>query len=211
MEPITSRPVEEYMQGLIPPRDAVLEEMEDFAKKNGVPIVGPLVGRVLYQLARLADAGRIFEMGSAIGYSTIWFARALRPGGKVYYTDASASNASRANDYAQRAGLGDRIEILTGNSLELIDQVEGEFDVIFNDVDKHFYPEVHRKAAGRVRVGGLFVTDNVLWSGRVADPSVNDDDTQGVRSFNKLLFADDRYYSTVVPLRDGLTVGLRVR
>jgi len=211
MEPIISGSVEAYMQGLIPPRDAVLEEMEEFAAQNRVPIVGPLVGRVLYQLARLVNAGRVFEMGSAIGYSTIWFARALRPGGKVYYTDGSPSNAAKANDYAKRAGVRERIEILTGNALDLIDQAEGEFDVIFNDVDKHYYPDVYRRAAGRVRTGGLFVADNVLWSGRVADPSVSDDDTKGVRSFNKLLFADDRYYSTVSPLRDGLAIGLRVR
>src|SRR5215831_14012145 len=185
MNGITLESVESYMRDLLPPRDPVVAEMEEFAKLHRVPIVGPMVGRFLYQLARLVDAGRIFEMGSAIGYSTIWFARALRPGGKVYYTDGSPSNASKANDYAKRAGVRDRIEILTGDSLDLIDQVEGEFDVIFNDVDKHYYPEVHRKAAGRVRVGGLFITDNVLWSGRVADSSVKDDDTEGVRSFNK--------------------------
>src|SRR5262245_2463499 len=211
MEPITLRSVEEYMLSLAPPRDTVLSEMEDFANTNLVPIVGPLVGRVLYQLARFVDARRVFEMGSAIGYSTIWFARALALHGKVYYTDGSPSNADKARDYAARAGVRDRIEILTGNSLDLIDQVEGEFDVIFNDVDKHYYPEVHRKAAGRVRVGGLFITDNVLWSGRVADRSVRDANTEGVRKFNESLFADDRYYSTIIPLRDGLTIGLRLR
>lgn len=211
MEPITPRSIEDYMHDLIPARTTVLEEMEVFANENRVPIVGPLVGRVLYQLARLVDAGRIFEMGSAIGYSTIWFARAVRPGGKVYYTDGSSANASKADDYAKRDGVRDRIEILTGNSLDLIDQVEGEFDVIFNDVDKHYYPEVHRKAAGRVRVGGLFVTDNVLWSGRVADRSDIDDNTEGVRSFNKMLFKDDRYHTTMIPLRDGVAIGLRVR
>src|SRR6267378_2900977 len=211
MEPITLHSVEEYMRGLIPPRDAVLEEMERFADRHDVAIVGPLVGRVLHQFARFVQAGRVFEMGSAIGYSTIWLARALRPGGKVYYTDGSSTNASKADDYAKRAGVRDRIEILTGNSLDLIDQVEGEFDIVFNDVDKHYYPEVYRKAAGRVRVGGLFVTDNVLWSGRVADRRVRDKDTEGVRAFNKLLFADERYYTTIIPLRDGVAIGLRVQ
>jgi predicted O-methyltransferase YrrM len=186
-------------------------EMEDFAKKNRVPIVGPMVGRFLHQLARFVDAERVFEMGSAIGYSTIWFARALKPGGKVYYTDGSQENASRARDYIKRAGVSDRIEILVGNALDLIDQVQGEFDVVFNDVDKDDYPAVYRKAANRVRIGGLFVSDNVLWSGRVADSSVKDKQTEGIRSFNKLLYADDRYYSTIMPIRDGVAVGLRVR
>ncbi|HYR90245.1 MAG TPA: O-methyltransferase [Terriglobia bacterium] len=211
MEPITIQPVEEYMYGLLPARDAVLVEMERNAKKNNVAIVGPAVGRLLYQLARSLNAGRVFEMGSAIGYSTIWWARAIKPGGKVYYTDGSSANAAQAEDYTKRAGVRDRIEILVGNSLDLIDQVKGDFDVVFNDVDKHYYPEVFRKAAGRVRVGGLLVTDNVLWSGRVADKSVKDRDTAGVRSFNKMLYADERYYTTIIPLRDGVAIGLRVQ
>jgi caffeoyl-CoA O-methyltransferase len=211
MNGITVESVEDYMRSLLPPRDPVVAEMEDFANKNRVPIVGPMVGRFLHQLARFVDAERVFEMGSAIGYSTIWFARALKPGGKVYYTDGSQENASRARGYIKRAGVSDRIEILVGNALDLIDQVQGEFDVVFNDVDKDDYPAVYRKAANRVRIGGLFVSDNVLWSGRVADSSVKDKQTEGIRSFNKLLYADDRYYSTIMPIRDGVAVGLRVR
>src|SRR5690349_366818 len=115
MDQITNRSVEEYMEELIPPRDAVLEEMEQYAKENRVPIVGPVVGRVLYQLARSVNARRVFEMGSAIGYSTIWFARAVSPEGKVYYTDGTAANAAKADSYAKRGGVRDRMEILTGN------------------------------------------------------------------------------------------------
>jgi predicted O-methyltransferase YrrM len=210
MNGITLESVEDYMRELLPARDSVLTEMEDFARRNRVPIVGPLVGRLLYQFAQFVRAGRVFEMGSAIGYSTIWFARALKPGGKVYYTDGSQENAAKAKEYIRRAGVADRVEILVGNALDLIDQVEGEFDVIFNDVDKDYYPAVYRKAANRVRKGGLLLSDNVLWSGRVADASVKDEKTEGVRTFNKLLYADERYYSTILPLRDGVAVGLRV-
>jgi caffeoyl-CoA O-methyltransferase len=210
MNGITLDSVEKYMRDLLPPRDPVIAEMEDFAKRHQVPIVGPMVGRLLYQLARFVNAGRIFEMGSAIGYSTIWFARALKPGGKVYYTDGSSENAERAKEYIRRAGVSDRIEILVGDALDLIERVEGEFDIVFNDVDKQDYPKVYRKTAHRVRGGGLLLSDNVLWSGRVADASVTDEKTEGVRSFNKLLYADDRYYSTILPLRDGVAVGLRV-
>jgi caffeoyl-CoA O-methyltransferase len=152
----------------------------------------------------------VFEMGSAIGYSTIWWAQAVGADGKVYYTDGSPANAEKADDYCRRSGVRDRVEILTGNSLELIDQVDGEFDIVFNDVDKHYYPEVFRKAAGRVRIGGLFITDNVLWSGRVADASINDPNTDAIRTFNRLLYADKRYFTTVAPLRDGVAVAMRV-
>ena len=211
MNGITLQSVEQYMYRLLPPRDAVLADMERVAEKNDVPIVGPAVGRLLYQLARFVNAGRVFEMGSAIGYSTIWWARGLRRGGKVYYTDGSSANAAQAEGYLQKAGVRDRVEILVGNALDLIDQVEGEFDIVFNDVDKHDYPEVFRKAAGRIRVGGLLVADNVLWSGRVADASVRDRDTTAIRSFNKMLFSDERFYSTIIPLRDGVAIGLRVQ
>jgi len=210
MNGITLESVENYMRDLLPSRDPVVAEMEDFAKRHRVPIVGPMVGRFLYQLARFVDAARVFEMGSAIGYSTIWFARALKPGGKVYYTDGSQDNAARAREYIKRTGVTDRVEILVGNALELIDRVEGEFDIVFNDVDKCDYPTVYRKAADRVRIGGLLLSDNVLWSGRVADAAVTDEYTEGVRSFNKLLYADKRYYSTILPLRDGVAVALRV-
>src|SRR5215831_16828104 len=136
MNGITLESVENYMRDLLPSRDPVLAEMEEFARLHRVPIVGPMVGRFLYQLARFVDAARVFEMGSAIGYSTIWFARALKPGGKVYYTDGSQDNAARARQYIKRTGVTDRVEILVGNALELIDRVEGEFDIVFNDVDK---------------------------------------------------------------------------
>ena len=211
MAGITTEAIDSYMHRLLPPRDSVLAEMEDEAKKKRIPIVGPAVGQFFYQLALLSKAERIFEMGSAIGYSTIWWARGLRPGGKVYYSDGDPENAAKAGEYLSRAGVRDRVEILIGNSLDLIDQVPGEFDIVFNDVDKHYYPEVHRKVAGRVRVGGLFVTDNVLWSGRVADSSIKDADTEGVRVFNEMLYSDDRYCPAIIPLRDGVAIGLRVR
>jgi caffeoyl-CoA O-methyltransferase len=211
MPGITTPSVEEYIYTLLPARDSVLSEMEDLASKDHIPIVGPAVGSLLGQLARLVNARRVFEMGSAIGYSTIWWARAVATDGKVYYTDGSSENANKAQQYISRAGVRDRVEILIGDSLDLIDQVEGEFDIIFNDIDKHDYPNAFQKAAHRVRIGGLLVTDNVLWSGRVADPAVKDRDTAGVRMFNKMLFSDTRFSSTMIPLRDGVSIGLRVR
>lgn len=211
MNGITRHDVENYMSGLVPPRDAVLAEMEDLAGRNRIPIIGPMVGTLCAQLARIHGAKRIFEMGSAIGYSTIWWARAVGAGGRVYYTDGSAENARQAETYLERAEVRDRVQILIGDALDLIDQIEGEFDIVFNDVDKEDYPRVFEKAAGRVRVGGLLVSDNALWYGRVADPNVIDPDTSGVRLFNKLLFSDPRYSASIVPLRDGIAIGLRVK
>ena len=210
MNGITNGSVEKYMHDLVPPRDPVLQEIEELAAEQRIPIVGPAVGRLLEQLARSIDAGRVFEMGSAVGYSTIWLARGVGAGGKVYYTDGSRDRARQAESYFHRAGIRERVEVMTGNSLDLIDETEGEFDVVFNDVDKHYYPEVYRRVRDRVRAGGLLVTDNVLWSGRVADPGVDDRDTAAIREFNELLYADESYLNTIVPLRDGVSIALRI-
>jgi len=208
---ITEPAIDKYIRSLIPERDPVLHEMEERASRDHIPIVGPVVGTLLSSLAKSIRAQRIFELGSAIGYSTIWLARALSAGGKIYYTDGDEKNAAAAEACFKLAGIQDRIEIRVGDALTHFNSVGGEFDFIFNDVDKHGYPDVYHKAAGRVRVGGFFVTDNTLWSARVIDPSVKDSDTQGVREFNRLLSGDSRFETTTLPLRDGVTVALRLR
>src|SRR5215216_3574776 len=209
MNGITDKDVERYIYELLPPRDEVIREMEEQARLRRIPIIGPAVARVLQQYALLIGARRVFEMGSAIGYSTIWLARAVGDGGKVYYTDGSEKNAEEARGYFERAGVADRIEVLVGNSLDLIDSVEGDFDLIFNDVDKHQYPDAFRKAVPRVRRDGLFITDNVLWSGRVARDD-KDEDTEGVREFNRLIYSSSDLYPTILPIRDGISVCLKL-
>jgi caffeoyl-CoA O-methyltransferase len=205
MEPITIPEVENYLYGVLPARDPVLAEMEGVAKEKNIAIVGPAVGRVLYQYARLIGARRIFEMGSAIGYSTIWLARALPAGGKVYYTDGDPQNAEKAKGYFERAGVPDRVEVLVGNALDLIQQVDGEFDLIFNDVSKQDYPRVFRLAVPRLRRGGLFISDNVFWSGRVGRPDP-DEKTRAILEFNRLIYSSPEVFVTLLPLRDGLAV-----
>lgn len=205
MSGITEAAVEKYLYGLLPERDAVLAEMERLAARRDIPIVGPAVGRVLYQLVQLIGARKIFEMGSAIGYSTLWLARAAGPGAIIYYTDGDAENAEQARAFFERAGVADRIRILVGNSLELIQQVSGEFDFIFNDVDKHDYPNVFRLAVPRLRRGGLFVSDNALWFGRVARRP-RDRETRAIQEFNRLLYSSPDLFPTILPLRDGLAV-----
>src|SRR5258707_3912560 len=136
--------VEEYLYQLLPERDAVIAEIEDYAAQNRVPIIGPAVARLMALLVEVSGAKRIFEMGSAIGYSTIWLARAAGPKGKVIYTDGDPEKARRAKDYFRRAGVAKRVEVHVGNALELVKKAPGKFDLIFNDIDKHQYPAALR-------------------------------------------------------------------
>jgi caffeoyl-CoA O-methyltransferase len=197
--------VEKYLETLLPKRDSILTEMERYAKKHDVPIIGPACGRLLYLLAQTSGAKRIFEMGSAIGYSTIWLARAAGPGAEIYYTDGSAENAKLAGQNLNRAGVSDRVQILVGDALLLLDEIGGLFDLIFIDVDKHQYPKAMQKAVPRLKSGGLLITDNVLWSGRVT-AKTKDVRTSSIQQFNRLVYSSDELFPVFVPLRDGVAV-----
>jgi len=199
--------VEEYIYELLPERDAVVGKMERYAEEHRVPIIGPAVARLLSLFAQVSGAKHIFEMGSAIGYSTIWLARAAGPKGKVHYTDGNPANAERAREYFRRAGVAKRINVQVGDALDLVRKTPGKFDLIFNDVDKHQYPDALRAALPKLRKGGLFITDNTLWSGKAARPAAADDaDTRGVRELNRLVYASKELYPVLIPLRDGVTV-----
>jgi caffeoyl-CoA O-methyltransferase len=203
--------VEEYLYSLLPKRDPVIQEIEEYAAKNRVPIIGPAVARLLCLFVQVSAAKRIFEMGSAIGYSTIWLARAAGPNSEIFYTDGNPENAKRAQDYFRRAGVAKRIKVQTGDALALVKKAPGKFDLIFNDVDKHQYPDAMRAALPKLKRGGLFITDNTLWSGKAARPAPADDKhTVGIQEFNKLIYASNQLYPVLIPLRDGVTVARKL-
>ena len=207
---ITAPAVDDYLFSLLPPRDDVLAEMEAQASERRIPIVGPAVARVMYQLALLIGAKTVFEMGSAIGYSTIWWARAVGKDGKVYYTDGDRKNAAEARKYFERAGVADRIIIGVGDALELISEQRQEFDIVFCDIDKTDYPRAMKLALPRLRRGGLFITDNVLWSGRVADAKNQEASTKAIRELNRALYENPGLFTTILPIRDGLAVAVKL-
>ncbi len=212
MPEITTPAIEKYVYDLLPPRDPVLRDMEAEAARRNIPIVGPAVGRFFYQLARMIAARNIFEMGSAIGYSTVWWARALGEGGRVVYTDSDRKNADEARRNFERAGVGDRVQIRIGDALELLSEEKPEsYDIIFNDVDKEDYPRVFRLAVPRLRQGGLFVSDNVLWHGSIVEPTrKNEASTRAILEFNQLLYHSPELFTTMLPLRDGVAVAMKI-
>jgi len=206
--------IDDYVQGLLPERDEVLRDMEDQALHRRIPIVGPAVGRFFYQLAQMVGAESVFEMGSAIGYSSIWWARAVGEAGRVVYTDGDPKNAEEARGYFQRAGVADRIQLRTGDALELLSEEKHQFDIIFCDVDKDDYLRALKLATPRVRKGGLFVADNTLWHGRVIAPPGSQEaempTTKAVLEFNRALNSSKEFFTTLLPLRDGVSVALKL-
>ncbi len=197
--------VEKYLSSLLPERDEVLADMERYAQERQIAIIGPDCGRLLYLLARISGAKRIFEMGSAIGYSAIWFARAAGSGAEIYCTDGDPANAELARKNFERAGVSKNIRFMTGEAVDLIDSTDGTFDIILIDVFKHQYPAALKKALPRLQSGGLLITDNVLWSGRVTHPP-QDDQTRGVLEFNRMIYSSPELFPVIVPLRDGVAI-----
>ncbi len=156
----------------------------------------------------MTSAKEVFELGSAIGYSTIWWARAVGEGGRVIYTDGDRKNADEARRYFDRAGVAQQITIKIGDALELLSEEKQPFDIIFNDVDKEDYPRVFKLAVPRLRKGGLFVTDNVLWSGKVAQKNPSEP-YQSDPGIQPLLYNSPDLFTTILPIRDGVAVAIK--
>ena len=202
--------IAEHLQRLAATRDPVLLKMERIAWRRSFPIIGPEVGALLCQLALISGARRILELGSGFGYSASWFARGLAKGGRITCIDTSEENAEEAAFYFARQGIQRRIRYLVGNALDLIDRLPGPYDIILNDVDKEDYPRILRKIVPRLRRGGILVTDNMLWNGRVVqgDKSAS---TRGVLQYTKMLYASKELLTTMLPIRDGVTISVKLR
>ncbi|HEX9780566.1 MAG TPA: O-methyltransferase [bacterium] len=203
--------VEAYLAGRAAHDDPVLTAMERQAAEEDFPIVGPQVGRLLMVLAGALGARRVAELGSGFGYSALWFAKALPDDGQVWLTDTSAARLKQAAGYARRAGSAGKIRMRRGDALALIRRMEGPFDIIFLDADKARYAEALEAALPKLRPGGLFIADNVLWSGKVASPDPNDDDTRGILAFTDRLLAHPHLKTAIVPVRDGVSISLNLQ
>ncbi len=213
---IVAPPIESYLRKLSSGDDEpVLLEMEALAEAEGFAIIGRLCGRVLEVLARSIDAKRIFEMGSGFGYSGYWFSRATGPGGEIHLTDMDPDNERKALDFLKRAGLDGPIEYHVGDAFDSFATVEGPFDIVYCDIDKHGYPQAWKEGREKVKVGGFYICDNMLWSGRVTGAADASDDgrpewTQAIAQTNEAIAADPDFRSFIVPLRDGVVVALRI-
>ncbi|HEX2235511.1 MAG TPA: O-methyltransferase [Actinomycetota bacterium] len=206
--------IERYLSRLAQVDDEpVVLEMEELAREKGFPIINRLCGQLLEVVARTAGARRIFEMGSGFGYSAYWFSRATGPGGEIHLTDTDPDNERMALEFLGRAGLGGPIQYHVGDAFQALERTSGEFDIVYCDIDKGDYPRAWDEGRKRVRIGGLYVCDNMLWSGRVTGEVEEDDRgwTDAIGATNRAIFEDPDWRSTIVPLRDGVVVAVRVR
>ena len=211
MEHLVDSSLESYLLHLQRTRDPVLADMEDRGEAAKFPIIGPLVGRLCQQVAQSVGARDVFEMGSGFGYSTWWFAQAVGDGGRVVHTDGDAQLSAEARAWMDKAGLATRVHYEVGDACEIIQKYPGPFDVVFIDIDKHAYPQALELARSRVRIGGYIICDNALWSGKVLAPaSKQDADTRGVVRYNKDACGAADLLTTIVPLRDGVALSLKV-
>lgn len=202
-----------YIGRLFAPEDDVLRELREESRRHGLPqiSIAPEVGKLLQVLLTAVGARRVLEIGTLAGYSTIWMARALPPGGRVVTLEIDANRAALAREFSRRAGLGDAVEVRVGIAGDALSRLaeEGEpFDACFIDADKESYPLYLRWARELVRPGGLILADNAFWRGAVLQEPPPDDDTLAIQDFNRHLARSPELCSTIIPIGDGLAVAV---
>jgi caffeoyl-CoA O-methyltransferase len=203
--------VQEYLIKLVPPREPEMQAMEKYARRTGFPIIGPAAGYLCYQLARAVGARSVFEMGSGYGYSTAWFAKAVSEngGGVVHHVVWDEKLSQKARGHLSRLGYDALVEYHVAEAIETLSHAPGDFDLIFNDIEKQDYPASIPVIKSKLRRGGILIIDNILWSGRIFDKKDRSRATEGVRSFTRLITHDPEWVVTLSPVRDGMIIAYR--
>jgi predicted O-methyltransferase YrrM len=204
--------VNQYLIELAQHGDPLLERLEAEARQTRFPIIGAAAGRFCYLVARLMKAQTVFELGSGFGYSTLWFAKAVRDngGGKVYHNVWHEDLSQKARKIFEEAGLSDLVEFHVGEAVAALRQTQGPFDLIFNDIEKEDYPASLPIIKQKLKVGGVLIVDNMIWQGRILNPDDKSEMTEGVRKLTQMVFNDPDFVPTLVPIRDGLLVAMKV-
>ena len=206
--------IERYLAGLNRFGSRVLDEIARGNQQRGLPLVDAEVGALLRVLASAVNASSILEIGTAIGYSGIWLAGALPPGGMLMTLEMNEERAREARDNFARAGLADRVSVIVGDANLKLAKLSGPFDLIFQDGDKQLYSPMLDRLVALLRPRGLLVTDNVLWDGEVAPGFVDTpkrpaEDTRAVAEYNVRVASDPDLFTAIVPLRDGVSISVK--
>src|SRR5215203_3393976 len=211
MATISYDKVQDYLASLVPPREPELQEMEKHAEKHNFPIIGPACGYYCYQLARMINAKSVFELGSGYGYSTAWFAKAVKEngGGIVHHTVWDDELSKQAKDHLSALGSADVVKFHNAEAVETLRQTEGPFDIIFNDIDKDGYPDSLPVIKEKLRHGGILIIDNMLWHGQTLDPNDHEKTTEAIRRFTRDVTSDLDWIVSLIPARDGMIVAYK--
>ena len=203
--------VQDYLASLVPPREPELQKMEEIASKNNFPIIGPACGYYCYQLARMIDAKSVFELGSGYGYSTAWFAKAVKEngGGVVHHTVWDDKLSEQVRRHLSALGLSDLVQFHNAEAVETLRQTTGPFDIIFNDIDKDGYPDSLPVIKEKLRHGGILIIDNMLWHGQTLDPNDHETTTEAIRRFTRDVTSDLDWIVSLIPARDGMIVAYK--
>jgi caffeoyl-CoA O-methyltransferase len=207
--------LERYMLSLVPQRSPVMERLEREAERDHVPIIGPYEGHLLYLLARMIQAREALELGTAIGYSALWLAAAVQPrGGQVITVERNPHMAARARANVKEAGYADVVSVVEGEAFDILNHLGGTFDFIFVDILRSFTdvesaPRLLEALLPHLRIGGLLVADNAL---HIGDPDSQGGTLteQGIREYNRRAAQKPELAVTVLPVRDGISIALRL-
>jgi len=203
--------LERYLDELVPERPSELQKMETYAAKHNFPIIGPASGQACYQIARMIKAQRVFELGSGFGYSTAWFARAVREngGGEVHHVVWDDELSQMAQDHLQTLGYSDLVTFHVSEAVQALQKTGGPFDLIFNDIEKPAYPASLAVIEEKLRPGGVLIIDNMVWNGRVWDKTEQSGTTQAIRQATEMLTTSSKWITSLLPIRDGLLVAYK--
>ncbi len=209
--PYTPSQLETYLNSLVPPRPAEMLSMERTARETDFPIVGPASGQFCYLIARLSGARRVFELGSGYGYSTSWFARAVKEngGGVVYHVVWKEDLSQRARHHLNELGYDGLIEYRVAEAVQTLRETDGLFDLIFNDIDKEGYPKSLPVIYEKLRPGGVLIVDNLLWHGQALDPGDHQPSTEAIRAFTHQITTSPDWITSIIPIRDGLMLAYK--
>ena len=210
---ILSPQLTEFLENLVPPRPPELKKMEAYAEERDFPIIGPICGHLCYQIARTLGAKRIFEMGSGFGYSTAWFARAVQENGgsEVCHVVWDEELSNKARVHLKALGYENMVKYVIGEAIQTLHAASGTFDLIFMDIDKQDYVKAVPVIYDKLRVNGILIIDNILWSGRIFDENDQSPATNAIREITGMFTNNDRWLTSVIPVRDGLLVATKLK
>lgn len=203
--------IQDYLVDLVPPREPEMQVMEEYAKKTSFNIIGPSAGYMCYLITRLIGAQSVFELGSGYGYSTAWFAKAVKEngGGAVHHVVWDEKLSRMATEHLSRLGYEGIIQYHVGEAVAALRDAAGLYDLIFCDIDKDGYPAALPVIKSKLRRGGVLIIDNIIWHGRIFDQGDTSAATQGVREFTRLITHDSDWIASLLPVRDGVLVAYK--